>query len=170
MQTPQASAEPAETLTFVLNGEERRVPLPDPDIPLLFLLRDAFALSGTKIGCTEGLCGVCTVHLDGKAVRSCITPAADVEGAEVTTIEGLSEKGDHPVQRAWIAARVPQCGYCQPGQIMQAAAFLAEVSEPGAEEIAAAMAGNLCRCGTGPRILAAVAEAAAIARQEPKDG
>lgn len=153
-------------LRFTLNGAPTEIAFADPDLPLLFLLRDGLGLTGTKLGCGEGVCGACAVHVDGQAARSCQVLATDVEGARVTTIEGLSATGDHPVQRAWIAGRVPQCGYCQSGQIMQAAALLAETAAPTAAEIADAMAGNLCRCGATPRILAAVSEAARLMREE----
>ncbi|MCW2307806.1 (2Fe-2S)-binding protein [Rhodobium gokarnense] len=153
-------------IRFTLNGSPVEADVADPDMPLLFLLRETFGLTGAKVGCLEGVCGACTVHLDGAALRSCSLPAAAVDGSAVVTIEGLSEAGDHPVQRAWIEGRVPQCGYCQSGQIMQAAAFLSETPSPSAGDIASAMAGNLCRCGTTPRILKAVARAAGIAARE----
>jgi isoquinoline 1-oxidoreductase alpha subunit len=152
-------------LRFTLNGKPIHHLVRDADLPLLFLLRDGLGLKGTKFGCGEGVCGACTVHVDGVAVRSCQMPAVDAEGSEVTTIEGLSANADHPVQRAFLEDRVPQCGYCQSGQIMQAAAFLKETPEPKKAEIASAMAGNYCRCGTGPRVLAAVAKAAVLARK-----
>jgi isoquinoline 1-oxidoreductase alpha subunit len=129
-----------------------------PDVPLLWVIREHLKLTGTKFGCGIGACGSCTVHIDGKAVRSCQTPAGAVAGKKITTIEGLAES--HPVIRAWIKEQVPQCGYCQPGQIMQAAALLAEVPDPSDERIAAAMDGNLCRCGTYPRIKLAIRSAA----------
>jgi isoquinoline 1-oxidoreductase alpha subunit len=132
----------------------------DPDMPLMWYLRDELSLTGTKFGCGVGLCGACTVHVDGKAVRSCATTMKDVAGRAVTTIEGLSPDGNHPVQKAWRAENVPQCGYCQPGQIMQAAAFLAEKGNPSEEEIHSAMAGNICRCGCYQRIFSAIRIAA----------
>lgn len=137
----------------------------DPDMPLLWVLRDVIGLTGTKFGCGAALCGACTVHLDGAAVRSCQVLAGDIEGASVLTVEGLgTPAAPHPVQAAWIAAQVAQCGYCQSGQIMQAAALLAENPAPTDADIDAAMAGNLCRCGTYPRLRAAVHAAAAMMR------
>ncbi|MEP4146038.1 MAG: (2Fe-2S)-binding protein [Halioglobus sp.] len=130
------------------------------DTPLLWVLRDGLQLRGTKFGCGKGLCGACTVHLNGRAVRSCQMTLSAVKDAEVRTIEGLSVDGSHPVQVAWRDHNVPQCGYCQPGQIMTAAAFLAENASPSDEQIDSAMSGNLCRCGTYPRIRAAVQQAA----------
>lgn len=146
-------------VAFTLNSRPVSVDA-DEDMPLLWAVRDLFALTGTKYGCGRGLCGACTVHLDGVAVRSCQLPLAAAAGRTVTTIEGLSPDGTHPVQRAWRELQVPQCGYCQPGQIMTAAAFLARNASPTADEIDAAMRGNLCRCGTYPRIRRAVAKAA----------
>lgn len=130
------------------------------DTPLLWVLRDGLQLRGTKFGCGKGLCGACTVHLNGRAVRSCQMTLAAVKDAEVKTIEGLSADGSHPVQVAWRDHNVPQCGYCQSGQIMTAAAFLAENASPSENQIDTAMSGNLCRCGTYPRIRAAVQQAA----------
>jgi len=130
------------------------------DTPLLWALRDALGLTGTKYGCGMGLCGACTVHLDGQAVRSCQTPVSSVGEKKITTIEGLSDIAAHPVQIAWIAEQVPQCGYCQCGQIMQAAALLAKTSDPTDDEINDAMAGNLCRCGMYQRIRLAIHRAA----------
>lgn len=134
----------------------------DPNMPLLWYLRDELGLTGTKFGCGAELakCGACTVHLGGKAVRSCITPVSAAEGKDVTTIEGLDPNGNHPVQRAWRAHNVPQCGYCQSGQIMQAAALLKKNPDPSDAEIINGMAGNICRCGTYQRIFAAVRTAA----------
>jgi isoquinoline 1-oxidoreductase alpha subunit len=131
-----------------------------PDTPLLWVLRDVLNYTGTKYGCGMGLCGACTVLLDGKAVRSCMTRASGVEGKSITTIEGLSPDGLHPVQVAWEALDVPQCGYCQSGQIMSAAALLAHTPHPTDAEIDAAMSGNICRCGTYPRIRQAIHDAA----------
>jgi isoquinoline 1-oxidoreductase subunit alpha len=128
----------------------------DPSIPLLWYLRDVAGLLGTKFGCGMGLCGACTVHMDGKAIRSCITSLAAVASHRITTIEGLNPDGNHPVQRAWRALGVPQCGYCQAGQIMQAAALLAEKPSPSDADIDASMSGNICRCGTYTRIRAAI--------------
>jgi isoquinoline 1-oxidoreductase alpha subunit len=132
----------------------------NPNTPLLWVLRDVLDLTGTKYSCGIGQCGSCTVHVDGEAMRSCITSVSAVEGKQITTIEGLSSDGSHPVQRAWIEEQVSQCGYCQPGQIMTAAAFLARHPKPGDEEIVKAMSGVLCRCGTYQRILKAVRRAA----------
>src|SRR5262249_4141516 len=138
-------------LSFTVNGKRARLEV-DPDTPLLWVLRDQLGLTGTKFGCGMALCGCCTVHLDGEAVRSCGTPVLRAEGREVTTIEGLSPDGSHPVQRAWIAEQVPQCGYCQAGQIMAAACLLAAKPQPSDADIDDAMSANLCRCGTYPRI------------------
>jgi isoquinoline 1-oxidoreductase subunit alpha len=132
----------------------------DPDMPLMWYLRDELALTGTKFGCGVGLCGACTVHLDGKAVRSCTVSMKDASGHAVTTIEGLSPDGNHPVQKAWRAENVPQCGYCQPGQIMSAAALLMEKGNPSDADILTAMQGNICRCGCYQRIFAAIKTAA----------
>jgi isoquinoline 1-oxidoreductase alpha subunit len=132
----------------------------DPDMPLMWYLRDELSLTGTKFGCAVGLCGACTVHVDGKAVRSCTTTMKEVAGHSVTTIEGLSPDGNHPVQQAWRAENVPQCGYCQPGQIMAAAALLARNPRPSDQEIDAAMSDVLCRCGTYQRIRRAIHRAA----------
>lgn len=148
---------------FELNGRDVSV-AEDPATPLLWVLRDTLGLTGTKYGCGVAQCGACTVHLDGEAVRACATTLSEVAGRRVTTIEGLSPDGAHPVQRAWIELDVPQCGYCQCGQIMGAAALLRETPQPGDAEIDAALAGNLCRCGTYPRIRAAVHRAAELAR------
>jgi len=131
-----------------------------PDTPLLWVLREDLRLTGTKFGCGVGLCGSCTVHIDGQPVRSCLVKAGDVENAVVTTIEGLDPADAHPVQRAWIEAQVPQCGYCQSGQIMQAAELLAKTKKPTREQIVAHMDGNICRCGTYPRIVRAIQRAA----------
>jgi len=147
-------------IAFSVNGKKVSVDV-DSATPLLWVIRDSLGLTGTKFGCGIAQCGCCTVHLDGSAIRSCITPVAQVGGRSVTTIEGLAPaSGTHPVQRAWVEAQVPQCGYCQSGQIMTAAAFLRENSRPTAAQIDAAMAGNLCRCGTYQRIRRAVALAA----------
>ena len=132
----------------------------DPAMPLLWYLRDELALTGTKFGCGVGLCGACTVHVDGKAVRACATTMSEVAGHAVTTIEGLSADGNHPVQKSWRAHNVPQCGYCQAGQIMNAAALLSEKKAPSDVEINAAMQGNICRCGCYQRIHAAIKSAA----------
>jgi len=132
----------------------------DDDTPLLWYLRDELRLTGTRFGCGAGLCGACTVHVDGRAVRACQTPMRTAQGKSVTTIEGLSADGSHPVQQAWAEHNVPQCGYCQSGQIMQAADLLARTPEPSDPEIDRAMAGNICRCGTYQRIRAAIKTAA----------
>jgi isoquinoline 1-oxidoreductase alpha subunit len=134
----------------------------DPDMPLLWYLRDVASLTGTKFGCGAGLCGACTVHIDGEAARSCVTPMSAAAGKSITTIEGLSAKGDHPVQKAWQSINVPQCGYCQPGQIMQAAALLKSKPKPTDKDIDDAMSGNICRCGTYQRIRAAIKTAAGV--------
>lgn len=145
--------------TLTINGEERTVDVPS-DMPLLWVLRDELGLTGTKFGCGVAQCGACTVHLNGAATRSCVTPIETAAGSEVVTIEGLSDDGTHPVQRAWVEEDVPQCGYCQAGQIMSAAALLAETPDPSDDDIDAAMAGNLCRCGTYVQIRQAIKRAA----------
>ena len=147
------------TIKFTLNGKAQTVDVPEK-MPLLWVLRDALGMTGTKFGCGMALCGACTVHLNGQPIRSCITPISTVAGKSVTTIEGISPDASHPVQRAWIEEDVPQCGYCQSGQIMSAAALLASKPNPTDAEIDAAMAGNLCRCGTYPRIRIAIHRAA----------
>jgi isoquinoline 1-oxidoreductase alpha subunit len=150
-------------ITITVNGSRRRLD-DDPDTPLLWVLRDTLGLTGTKYGCGLALCGACTVHLDGTAIRSCVTPLSAAAGARVTTIEGLARDGRHPVARAWLAEHVPQCGYCQPGQMMSAAALLAANPSPTDGDIDDAMAGNLCRCGTYPRVRRAVHRAAALTK------
>jgi isoquinoline 1-oxidoreductase subunit alpha len=149
------------TVHLRVNGRPQEVDV-DPETPLLWVVRDVLNLTGTKYGCGEGLCGACTMHLDGHAVRSCLTPLGRAEGRDVTTIEGLSADGSHPLQRAWVELGVPQCGFCQPGQIMTAAALLAKKPKPSDAEIDQSMAGNLCRCGTYVRIRAAVKKAAGV--------
>lgn len=144
---------------FTLNGQEVTVENP-PDELLLLVIRDALGLKGTKYGCGAAMCGACTVHVDGEAAFSCQLAVGDVAGAEVTTIEGLSEDGTHPLQQAWVAEQVPQCGYCQSGQIMRAAALLARSPNPSRDEIVEEMSTNLCRCGTYQRIFNAVERAA----------
>jgi len=145
--------------TFTLNGKSTTVNV-DPQMPLLWVLRDTLDLTGTKFGCGMALCGACTVHIDGEAARSCITPVSSVQGKKVTTIEGLSADGSHPVQKEWIAEDVPQCGYCQSGQIMSAVALLAKKPKPTDADIDDAMSGNICRCGTYQRIRKAIHRAA----------
>jgi len=147
------------TTTLTLNGKKLELKA-DPDTPLLWVIRDEVGLSGTKFSCGVGLCGACTVHLEGEPVRSCITPLSSAAGKKVTTIEGLSLHGQHPVQQAWVALEVAQCGYCQSGQIMSAAALLAQHPHPTDADIDTAMSGNLCRCGTYNRIRAAIHHAA----------
>jgi isoquinoline 1-oxidoreductase alpha subunit len=142
-------------MKFKVNGEEREFG-GDPEMPLLWYLRDELELTGSKYGCGEGLCGACTVHVGDQAVRSCTTPVIEAEGKNVTTIEGLSEDGDHALQKAWAEADVPQCGYCQTGQIMQAAVLLKETPHPTDAQIDEAMEGNICRCGTYQRIRKAI--------------
>ena len=142
-----------------INGEKRQVKV-DGNTPLLWVLRDNLKLPGTKYGCGRGLCGACTVHVDGEATRSCITAIENVAGSNITTIEGLSKDSDHPVQIAWVAEDVPQCGYCQSGQIMTAAAFLDRNINPEEDDINAAMKMNICRCGTYQRIRKAIGRAA----------
>ena len=145
--------------TLRVNGSDRKISVP-PQTPLLWVLRDHLQLTGTKYGCGAGLCGACTVHVEGAPTRSCSTPISQVAGKTITTIEGLSADGRHPLQQAWIAEEVPQCGYCQSGQIMAAAALLAKNPHPNEEQIAAFMAGNICRCGTYERIRRAILRAA----------
>jgi aerobic-type carbon monoxide dehydrogenase small subunit (CoxS/CutS family) len=145
--------------SVIINGKSHAVDV-DSNMPLLWFLRDKLEYTGTKFGCGMGLCGACTVHLDGEAVRSCVMPMAAVMGKTITTIEGLSENGDHPLQKAWLENKVPQCGYCQAGQIMNAASFLAKNPEPNSAEIDNAMQGNICRCGTYQRIKQAISDAA----------
>jgi isoquinoline 1-oxidoreductase alpha subunit len=149
-------------IDVTVNGKKEQLDA-DPDMPILWVLRDRLGLTGTKYGCGEAHCGACTVHLDGDAVRACVTPLRRAAGRSLTTIEGLSVNGEHPLQRAWIDLCVPQCGYCQAGQIMSAAALLATRPKPTDEEIDQSLAGNLCRCGTYLRIRAAVKRAASKA-------
>ena len=146
-------------IALTINGKAATVEA-EPDTPLLWVVREHLKLTGTKFGCGSGLCGVCTVHIDGKAMRSCQLPVSKVAGKKVTTIEGLSTTGTHALQKAFIAEQVPQCGYCQSGQIMQAAALLATNKKPTREQIVAHMDGNICRCGTYPRIVRAIQRAA----------
>ncbi len=148
---------------FTLNGKSVDVDV-DPGTPLLWVLRDTLGMMGTKFGCGIAQCGACTVHIDGSPMRSCVMPIDAIAGRSVTTIEGLSEDNSHPLQKAWVALNVPQCGYCQSGQIMSAAALLATTDSPSDDDIDAAMSGNLCRCGTYPRIREAIKEAAKLGR------
>ena len=150
-------------MKLVVNGAEREVDAP-PDMPLLWVLRDLLGMTGTKFGCGIAQCGACTVHVGGAPLRACVTPVSAVGAKPITTIEGLSADGSHPVQRAWTELDVVQCGYCQSGQIMAAAALLKSKPDPSDADVDAALGGNLCRCGTYPRIRAAVKRAAALAR------
>ena len=145
-------------VSFNLNGKEVSANSED-STPLLWVIRDELKLTGTKFGCGAALCGACTVHVDGKAVRSCVTPLSTIKGKKVTTIEGLSASASHPLQKAWVAEQVPQCGYCQSGQIMKAAELLASNPKPSREDIVSHMDGNICRCGTYHRIIAAIQRA-----------
>jgi len=147
------------SFAFSLNGKPVRVEA-EPDAPLLWVVREHLKLTGTKFGCGIAQCGACTVHVDGQPIRSCITPIGSVKGKRITTIEGLSANGSHPLQKAWIAEEVPQCGYCQSGQIMSAAALLSAKPKPSDADIDAAMSGNICRCGTYQRIRRAIHRAA----------
>ncbi|WP_434388078.1 (2Fe-2S)-binding protein [Melittangium boletus] len=149
------------SIHLTLNGTERELEV-DPEMPLLWAIRDVLGLTGTKYGCGQALCGACVVHLDGEAVRACVTPVSRAEGRRVTTIEGLSPDGSHPLQKAWVELAVPQCGFCQAGQIMTAAALLSKKPQPSDTEIDQSMSGNLCRCGTYPRIRCAIKKAAGV--------
>ena len=152
------------SIKFTLNGKPQTVDV-SPEMPLLWVLRDTLGMTGTKFGCGMALCGACTVHVNGNAVRSCLTQAQSIAGKTVTTIEGLSSNGAHPVQRAWIEEDVPQCGYCQSGQIMAAASLLSKTANPTDADIDEAMRGNICRCGTYSQIRRALHRAAAIKAQ-----
>ena len=152
--------------SITVNGASRSVDA-DPDMPLLWVLRDLLSLTGTKYGCGVGQCGACTVHLDGVSVRACQTPISAAAGKKVTTIEGLSANGDHPLQKAWVAEQVSQCGYCQPGQLMSAAELLSKKAKPTDAEIDEHMSGNLCRCGTYQRIRKAIHAAATSTESAP---
>jgi len=154
-----------ETTRFKVNDKPVELQI-DPQTPLLWVLREQLGLTGTKFGCGMAVCGACTVHVDGTAVRSCVTPVKAVAGRQVRTIEGLSTDRSHPIQRAWLQVQVPQCGYCQPGQMMSAAALLSVNSNPSDSDIDDAMAGNLCRCGTYARIRKAIHMAAEMTRSE----
>jgi isoquinoline 1-oxidoreductase subunit alpha len=151
--------EDSMAVTFSLNGKSTTVDV-DPQMPLLWVLRDTLQMTGTKFGCGMMLCGACTVHINGEASRSCMTPIASIAGKKITTIEGLSEDGSHPVQKAWMEEDVPQCGYCQSGQIMSAVALLSKKPSPTEADIDEAMTGNICRCGTYQRIRKAIHRAA----------
>src|ERR1700716_1993860 len=153
------------SIQFILNGKTQTVDV-NPNMPLLWVLRDTLGMTGTKFGCGMALCGACTVHVDGEATRSCVTPISSVSGKKITTIEGLSPDRSHPVQKAWIEIDVPQCGYCQSGQIMSAAVLLKENSKPSDKDIDEAMFGNICRCGTYPRIRRAIHRAAEMAAEK----
>jgi aerobic-type carbon monoxide dehydrogenase small subunit (CoxS/CutS family) len=148
---------------LIVNGERRQVTDVDPSTPLLWVLRDTFGLTGTKYGCGIAQCGACTVNLEGDAIRSCVTPLSRAEGKRVTTVEGLSKRNAHPLQRAWLAEQVPQCGYCQSGQLMSAAVLLRKNPKPTDADIDDAMSGNICRCGTYGRIRRAIHLAAEMA-------
>jgi isoquinoline 1-oxidoreductase subunit alpha len=150
-------------ISLNVNGQSREIDA-EPEMPLLWALRDLLKLTGTKYGCGKALCGACTVHMDGQPIRACVTPVSVVAGKKITTIEGLSANGDHPVQRAWLELDVVQCGWCQSGQVLAAAALLAANNSPSDADIDAAMDGNICRCGTYPRIRAAIKRAAEIKR------
>ncbi len=152
-------------IEFTLNGESRSVEI-EPETPLLWVIRDEIGLTGTKFGCGIGQCGACTIHLDGAPVRGCLTPVSAAVGRAVTTIEGLDPNGEHPLQLAWIELSVPQCGYCQSGQIMSAAALLSDNANPSDADIDKAMTGNICRCGTYGRIRAAIHRAASLGEKE----
>ena len=153
------------TFRLNVNGSQKTVDV-DPSTPLLWVLREELKLTGTKYGCGKALCGACTVHVDGAPTRACITPAESVAGKSITTIEGLSSNRSHPVQQAWIEIDVPQCGYCQSGQIMAAAALLKQNPKPSDADIDSAMSGNICRCGTYPRIRKAIHRAAELSGKE----
>jgi isoquinoline 1-oxidoreductase subunit alpha len=155
--------------TLHINGRAVTIDAED-ETPLLWIIRDVIGLTGTKFGCGIGMCGACTVHVGGRPTRACITPVGSVANAEVTTIEGLDPKGQHPVQKAWIDLQVPQCGYCQSGQIMQAVSLLKDFPTPSDQDIDAVMAGNLCRCMTYGRIRKAIKAAAAAMRKEASNG
>ncbi len=151
-------------IELTINNKSHSLDIP-PDMPLLWALRDIVKLTGSKYGCGMGLCGACTVHLDGEATRSCVLPVSAALGKKITTIEGLSENADHPLQKTWMENNVPQCGYCQAGQIMSAASLLNKNDSPSDQEIDQAMSGNICRCGTYPRIRAAIHQAAKLAKE-----
>jgi isoquinoline 1-oxidoreductase alpha subunit len=154
-------------ITITVNGQRKEIAA-DPNMPLLWVIRDILGMTGTKFGCGAAQCGACTVHLNGEAVRSCVTKVSRAAGQQVTTIEGLSVNNDHPLQLAWAEFDVPQCGYCQSGQLMSAAVLLKENPKPTDEDIDMAMSGNICRCGTYPRIRAAIHKAAELQREGGK--
>jgi isoquinoline 1-oxidoreductase alpha subunit len=154
-------------MKLTVNGQAHQIEA-SGDMPLLWAIRDLCGLYGTKFGCGMAMCGACTVHLDGVAIRSCVTPCSSAEGKQITTIEGLDDHGEHPLQAAWKQHQVPQCGYCQSGQLMQAASLLREKPKPTDKDIDEAMAGNICRCGTYPRIRAAIHTAAAATKPAPQ--
>ena len=156
-------------VTLTINGEARELDI-DPQMPLLWAIRDHLQLTGTKFGCGMALCGACTVHIDGQATRSCVTPVSAAQGRKVTTIEGLGTPAGHAVQEAWVSLNVPQCGYCQSGQVMSAAALLASNPQPTDADIDAAMAGNICRCATYVRIRSAIHQAATTLAAAPARG
>ncbi|SEO38514.1 (2Fe-2S)-binding protein [Mucilaginibacter sp. OK283] len=156
-----------DSLTITINGKQQEVNA-DPNMPLLWVIRDLLGLTGTKFGCGVAQCGACTVHLNGEAVRSCVTKVSRAAGQQITTIEGLSKGNDHPLQIAWAQLDVPQCGYCQSGQLMSAAVLLRENTNPTDQDIDDAMSGNICRCGTYPRIRAAIHKAAQMQREGVK--
>jgi len=156
-------------ITFRINGRAVATDV-DNDTPLLWVIRDNLGLTGTKFGCGIGMCGACTVHVGGRPTRSCITPVSSVTDADITTIEGLDPEGQHPLQKAWVDLQVPQCGYCQSGQIMQAAALFKDFPTPSDQDIDAVMTGNLCRCMTYARIRKAIKQAAAALRKEAANG
>lgn len=151
-------------IELTINGAKHQLDV-SPDMPLLWALRDIVKLTGSKYGCGKGLCGACTVHLNGQATRSCVMPVSAVVGQEITTIEGLSDDASHPVQKAWMEFNVPQCGYCQSGQIMSAVSLLDKNPDPTDDDINQAMSGNICRCGTYPRIRKAIHQAAKLAKE-----
>jgi isoquinoline 1-oxidoreductase alpha subunit len=151
------------SLTIRVNGQRHQIDV-DPEMPLLWVLRDVLGLTGTKYGCGQALCGACTVHLNGQVIRSCVTPVRRVGDGEVVTIEGLSPDGSHPVQKAWVELGVPQCGFCQAGQVMTASALLKKNPHPSDEQIDQSMAGNLCRCGTYIRIREAIKKVAGVSQ------
>jgi isoquinoline 1-oxidoreductase alpha subunit len=162
---PLGTTKEMTMVALVINGTKQEVDV-DPNTPLLWVLRDTLGMTGTKYGCGIALCGACTVHLDGQPIRSCVTPVSEVAGKRVTTIEGLSTDSSHPVQQAWISEQVPQCGFCQSGQIMAAAALLADKPKPSDADIDKAMSGIICRCGTYQRIRQAITVAANLMAKE----